>query len=592
VTRMSVPQAVELARQQLREGDLAKGEAICRQILAQQPQNSEVVNLLGAISMSRGDCNAAISYFDASLCMDPNQSYVHCNRALALQALQRLPEAVQAARRATELSPEFPQAHNHLGLMLFAAGQTEESIAEFGRALAINPDFADGYNNLGNAYKDMGDIAKSLECYRRGAKLDPDSIFSQGNLLMALHYDPDADAPAILAAARAWAARFAEPKIGSWRAHANNLDPDRVLRIGLVSPDFRWHPVGRFLMPWLANFDRSRLQIICYADVVHPDSATDRLRADATQWRNICGMPDAALAEQIRADQIDILLDLTLHSCGNRLPMFALKPAPVQATYLAYCSTSGMTAMDYRLSDPYLDPPQSGAAQIYSEKTIRLAETYWCYEPTIGTLPITPLPALTNGYITFGCFNNFCKVSAPAWSAWRRLLTAVPNSHLRIHARPGVHRSKSMKFLADAGIAENRIHFLDMLPPDQYLQQYQQTDIALDPFPFNGGTTSCDAIWMGVPVVTLRGKTAVGRAGASILSNLKLEELIAETIEQYISIATNLANDLPRLSNLRETLRERMQRSPLMDAKAFARDMEIALRQMWRETVGKASEKS
>lgn len=588
MTRMSVPQAVELARQHVRSGDLAKGESICRQILAQQPQHSEVVNLLGAIAMKRGDCNAAIGYFDVSLQMDPGQSYVHCNRALALQALQRLPEAVEAARKATELSPDFPQAHNHLGLMLLATGQAEPAITEFQRALEINPDFADGFNNLGNAYKDMGDIGKALANYREGAMLDPDSIFLQGNLLMALHYDMDADAPAILAAAKKWAARFAEPMVGTWRPFENDPDPDRVLRIGLVSPDFRWHPVGRFLMPWLTHFDRSRLQVVCYADVVHPDGATQRLRGDATEWRNICGVPDAMLAEQIRADRIDILIDLSLHSCGNRLLLFALKPARVQATYLAYCSTSGMSAIDYRLTDPYLDPIETAETDaMYSEKTIRLAHTYWCYEPSIGTLPITPLPALANGHITFGCYNNFCKISPATWEAWRRLLLAVPNSHLRVHARPGAHRQANQRYLAEAGIEENRIEFVDTLPPDQYLQQYQQTDIALDPFPFNGGTTTCDAIWMGVPVVTLRGHTAVGRAGASILSNLKLEELIAEDIEQYISIAANLAGDLQWLSKLRESLRDRMKQSPLMDSIGFARDMEIALRQMWQETVGK-----
>jgi protein O-GlcNAc transferase len=589
VTRMSVPQAVELARQHVRNGDLAKGESVCRQILAQQPQHSEVVNLLGAIAMSRGDCNAAIEFFDASLQMAPDQAYVHCNRALSLQALGRLPDAIEAARRATEISPEFPQGHNHLGLMLLASGQAEAAITEFQRALEINPDFADAYNNLGNAHKDMGDIGKALANYREGAKLDPDSLFLQGNCLMAMHYDPEADAPAILQAAKQWSARFAEPAAVMRRGHDNNLDPDRVLRVGLVSPDFRWHPVGRFVMPWLAHHDRAKFQLICYSDVVHPDSATERLRGDADEWRNICGVRDMQLAAQIREDRIDILLDLTLHAAGNRLLMFALKPAPVQATYLAYCSTSGMSAMDYRLSDPYLDP--SGAAENYSERTIRLPHAYWCYEPTLGTLPITPLPALSAGYITFGCYNNFCKVSPATWEAWRRLLATVPNSHLRLHTRPGSHRAASTTFLSAGGIDAGRIQFVDTLPPDQYLGEYQQTDIALDPFPFNGGTTSCDAIWMGAPVVTLRGRTAVGRAGTSILSNLKLEELIAAGVEQYISIAARLAADLPRLANLRDTLRDRMKQSPLMDAPGFARDMETVLRQMWRETVDKLRRK-
>jgi predicted O-linked N-acetylglucosamine transferase (SPINDLY family) len=270
-----------------------------------------------------------------------------------------------------------------------------------------------------------------------------------------------------------------------------------------------------------------------------------------------------------------------MHAADNRLLVFARKPAPVQVTYLAYCGTTGLSAMDYRLTDPYFDPPGQNE-RFYSEQSVRLPETYWCYRPPIETPPVNALPALEEGYVCFGSLNNFCKVTPPTLAAWSRILQAVPGSRLLLHARAGSHRDRVRAFLAEQGISTARLEFVDFLPESEYFEIYQRIDVALDPFPYGGGTTTCDALWMGVPVVSLAGQTAVGRGGVSILSNIGLPELAAHDSEHYVRIAEALANNLPGLAGLRTMLHDRMRSSPLTDAPRFARNIEAAYREMWR----------
>jgi len=297
-------------------------------------------------------------------------------------------------------------------------------------------------------------------------------------------------------------------------------------------------------------------------------------------WRDSADWSDSELANRIRADQIDILVDLALHTNGNRLQVFARKPAPVQVTWLGYPGTTGLASMDYRLTDPYLDPPGERDA-FYTEKSIRLPHCFWCYGPIRQAVEVSALPALSAGYMTFGCLNNFTKVSRAVLTLWASLLSAVPNSRLRIHMTRD-RQSKVIAQFAELGIEANRIRFAEKQPFVKYLEDYNRIDIALDPFPYAGGTTTCDALWMGVPTVTLRGHTAVGRGGVSILSNVGLTDWIAENPGQYVSIAKNKAADLPALAELRANLRERMRQSPLMDGKRFTDEMESAYRQMWK----------
>jgi predicted O-linked N-acetylglucosamine transferase (SPINDLY family) len=347
-----------------------------------------------------------------------------------------------------------------------------------------------------------------------------------------------------------------------------------------VSADLRDHVVGWNLLPLLLSRDPAFAELFCYSDVLSPDGMTDKLRACFDVWRHTAGLSHARLAELVQRDAIDILVDLSLHTAGNRLLAFARKPAPIQVTYLGYCGTTGMDSIDYRISDPHMDPADADLT-CYAETTVRLPQSYWCYRPGGPTPEVAALPADARGRITFGCLNNFAKVSPGALDAWAGILLRVPRSRLLLHVPPGDYREKTLARLIHRGVAREALEFLPRQPWDQYVQVYNSMDIALDPFPFGGGITSCDALWMGVPLVSLAGKTAVGRGGASILNNIALPELLAQDVDQYVRIAAELANDLPRLRHLRTRLRTRMQDSPLMDAPAMAKDLEQAYRRMW-----------
>jgi len=528
-------------------GRLAEAQAALREVLNRHPDHPAAVHLLGIVAGRLG----------------------------------QTAESVQLLRRAVRLQPHSAQAHNNLAFALRLSNSADEAITEFNRAIQIRPDFAEAHSNLGNALIDVGQFDQAITSHRQAVRLNPDDAKEHSNLVFLLHYHPAYDARMIHEELRRWNQRHAEPLKKLIQPHANNRDPDRRLRVGYVSPDFREHPVGQNLLPLLREHDRRQMEIFCYSNVLRPDARTDQLRGYADVWRSIVGLPDSQVVSQIRQDGIDILVDLALHSANNRLLVFAHKPAPVQVTYLGYCGSTGMDAMDYRLSDPYLDLSDSDLT-IYSEQTIRLPETYWCYGVAGPTPDPSPPPAVAAGYVTFGCLNNIVKVSPPALDLWAEILQAVPRSRLFVHCRPGTRLDAMRERFAGKGISPDRLEFPNWQPWLEYVQTYGRIDIALDPFPWGGGITTCDALWMGVPVVSLAGPTAVGRGGASILANVGVPELVARTPEQYVRIAAALAGDLPRLAELRRTLRARMQASPLMDAPRFARNFEAAYRQMWR----------
>jgi predicted O-linked N-acetylglucosamine transferase (SPINDLY family) len=386
---------------------------------------------------------------------------------------------------------------------------------------------------------------------------------------------------------RSWNDIHAKPLARFIKPHENDPSPDRKLKIGYVSPDFRAHVVGWNLLPLLRGHDRERFEIFCYADVRRPDEFTEKLRSHADQWRSLVDVGDEQAAELIRRDQIDILVDLTVHTANHRLLVFAHKPSPVQVTYLGYCGGTGMETMDYRLSDPYLDPP--GAELNYVERTVRLPGCYWCYEPGGVAPEVSPLPAPSAGHVTFACLNKFSKVSAPAMDLWAEVLRRVPGSRLIIHATPGNYLRKVLGRFAGAGVSPDRLEFVGWQNWRAYMETYGRIDISLDPFPFGGGITTFDSLWMGVPVVTLSGRTAVGRGAHSILANVGLPELVATTGEEYVRIGVELAGDLPRLTTLRAGLRSRMESSPLMDGRRFAGNVEAAYREMWRGWCAKRS---
>ena len=412
-------------------------------------------------------------------------------------------------------------------------------------------------------------------------EINPRFVNARDNLLHTLHYHPASDAGSLLVESQKWNQQHAEPLRQFIQPHGNDRDLERRLRIGYVSPDLRNHPVGRFVLPLLAGHDRNAFEVFCYAQVPRPDNTSDKLQSQTSVWRGVVGLSDEQVAEMIRQDRIDILVDLAMHTANNRLLVFARKPAPVQATYLGCVGTSGLQTMDYRFTDRYLDPDEADD-RYYTEKSIRLPGTYWCYQPNDTAPPVNDLPALKTGRITLGCLNNYCKVTAGTLETWAALLRRLGQAVLLLRSPEGNHREGLIRFMQERGIDPARL-LISQVSPAEYFQAYGRMDLALDPFPYPGGSTTCDALWMGVPVVTLSGRIAAGRAGVSILSNAGLPELIAHTPEEYVEIAANLAGDLPRLGEMRLTMRRRMRSSPLMDAAGFARGVESAYRQMWRK---------
>jgi predicted O-linked N-acetylglucosamine transferase (SPINDLY family) len=404
------------------------------------------------------------------------------------------------------------------------------------------------------------------------------------NLIFTLHYHPGYDFRTISDEQQRWNRQFSEPLQMSLQPYANDPGGERPLRIGYVSADFRDHAVGRFLLPLFERHDRERFEIFCYSGVSRPDKMTERLRALTGPWRPTFGVPDDRLAEIIREDRVDILVDLSLHSGGNRLPVFARQPAPVQLSWLGYPGSAGIPAIGYRLTDACMDPPGSrsrGTAGSAGE-LLRLPNCWCCYQPAEDAPEIASLPALSARKVTFGSLNHFSKVHEGVLARWAGVLEAVNGSRLLFPCPEGIARERVRAFFGARGIAGERLELVNYLPRSEFLRLYERIDIGLDTFPYNGMATTCDALWMGTPVLTLPGEMPASRAGLSLLSCVGLGELVAHSEEDYVRLATELAANLSRLAELRASLRGRMLASPLMDAPTFARDVEAAYRSMWR----------
>jgi len=563
------------------KGDLDNAMACNQRAVALKPAFVEAHNNLGIIWKEKGQYDRAIACYRTAVELRPDYAEAHINLGVALRDTGQVDEAIACYQRVLALRPGNADAYNNLGTALRDKGQIDQAIACYQQAVAVRPDLLGANSNLGSACKAIGQLDRALACFRRELALHPNFVPADDNLLYTLLYHPGTDARAVFDESRRWNRQHAQPLARFVVGHSNNRDPDRRLRIGYVSADYFDHASALFLLPLFQHHDRERFEVTCYAQVSRGDACTRQLRQQVQRWRSTVGQSDAQVAAQVRSDQIDILVDLKLHSADNRLLVFAHKPAPVQVTWLGYPGTTGMDAIDYRLTDPYLDPPGTDES-CYSERTIRLPDTFWCYDPLTGEPDVNALPRTGNGFITFGCLNNFCKVNDGVISLWAKVLKAVADSRLILMAPPGGARQAVLDRFGREDVAPDRIEFLAKQPRADYLRTYHRIDIALDTFPYNGHTTSLDALWMGVPVVTLVGKTVVGRAGLSQLTNLRLAELIARVPEEYVQIAAELAGDVRRLAELRSGLRLRMQTSPLMDAGRFARHVEAAYRSMWR----------
>jgi len=581
------------------------------------PEDAEVHNNLAMALQAGGQIERAINSYFRALEINPSFAGAHYSLGNALRDIGQLDDAIASYRRALQIKSDYAEAHNSLGNALRDIGQFDDAIASYHRALQIKSDYAEAHNNLGNALRDIGQLDNAIASYRRALQIKseyaeahsnlgnalrdigqlddaiasyqlalqikPDLVSGHSNLLMVLQFAPRFTQEEVFSAHRRFGEQFETTLKPHWPTHANHRDPDKRLRIGYVSGDFRAHAVAFFIEPVIANHDKSCVEIFCYANSVRHDAITDRLMAAADHWIPCFGMSDVQLAQRIGDDGIDILVDLAGHSEHNRLLVFARKPAPIQITYLGYPGTSGLSAMDYRLTDRYTEP---GGDQYYTEKLLRLPDSIWCYRPAEDMSAVTPLPALGNGYLTFGSFNNANKIGSECIALWSRLMHSVPSARLMLVAIPeGKARLGLSKQFRAHGIADERIHYVGKLPPQEFRRMLQQVDITLDPLPVNGATTTCESLWMGIPVLTLVGERFQSRAGLSVLSAAQLPDFAAPTADALIKTAQLLANNLPLLSNIRAGLREHLITTPLFDQKLFTRNLESLYRDVWRRYV-------
>jgi predicted O-linked N-acetylglucosamine transferase (SPINDLY family) len=576
------------------QGRIEEAVAAYRRALELRPDFTEAHNNLGNALRDLGDLEAAMTAFRRALELKPDFAKAHNNLGNALHDQGRIVDAEAAFRQAIALQPDYPEAHSNLAGNLCQQGRISEAIAAARRAIEIRPDYPPAHNNLGKALHEAGQWRAAADAYRSALQFNPKNSAIRSNLIYTLHFDPAPSGQAIAEATNAWNRQIADPLKADFRPHTNEHNPTRRLRIGYVSPDFCDHAVGRNLAPLLANQTQDSFEVFCYSGVVRPDGFTAQFRGWSQHWRQIAGVADEALAEIIRRDGIDILVDLSQHIAGNRLPLFARRPAPVQVSFVGYPGSAGLEAIEYRISDRWLEGERndewsgpdwhrmSNVEHTQAERVL-LIDSFWCYDPGGTELAVKDSPAKSQGHITFGSLSNFTKCNDFSLRLWARVLREVPGSRLILLTGFGDHRQRVVELFEDEGVEGNRLEFVARCPRREYLELYHRLDIMLDPFPYGGHTTSLDALWMGVPVVSLAGERPVSRGGLSILSNLGLPELVAFTEDDYIEVATRLASDVPRLAELRQTLRSRIEQSVLMDAPRFARQIEAAFRSIWQQ---------
>lgn len=553
---------------------------------------------------------AAHQWCSQALALDARNAKVQFTLGNVLHAQGQHDAAASALRLALELQPDFPEALNNLGNILLSLRRHRESIATFERAIAqrsdyvdalanlgnaqreasfpdlaekalqeairIRPEFAAAYSNLGNAYFDQGKVDLALDNYRRGIELGQDDRDFVPNYLFALNYSPSASDTELAEETRRLTQVYYDPLLRDPPAIDGDAIAVRRLRVGYVSPDFWMHPVARFMLPILDHHDRSQFEIFAYSSRYLKDAMTTEIKKRVDHWLDVHQLDDAALADQIRSDGIDLLIDLTMYARDCRPGLFALKPAPVQISYLAYVGTTGLATMDYRITDTVLDPPEQSPLP-FSEQPLRLPRCWWSFAvpPSVVRIPsVVPPPCLEHGVVSFGSLNNFVKVNEQVRSLWATLVASVPGSRLVLHIKQTRARQGLLDFFEDHGVSRDRITLVGYQNGPAYMATYGTIDIALDTWPFAGGTTSFDALWMGVPLVTLAGQRSSSRGGASILTTLGRPEWIATSPDEYIGIAQRLAADPQQLKLIRGCLRSELLSSPLMDNAGFTRELE------------------
>ena len=599
-------------------GDRKSAEASLEEVVRREPGNAGALNNLGLLCFESGKAAKAIVWYERALEIDPACGETWCNLADALASRGEADRAVHGYRKALAVKPDLYEANIGLGALLESAGDLEPARDCYIAALRANPrsaaahfrlgvimrqwdrpveaaacfrnvlrfDHANpaAHLNLGEALQASGRLEESEACFNDALALAPGNNLACSNLLLGMNYNPAYTPEAIFKEHRRWGERFgslpaapAEPFAGA--------GPERRLRIGYVSSDFCRHPAGRFIMPLLRFRNRDRFEVFCYSQGKVHDELTDAFKALADGWREIRAHSDDEVAAMIRQDRIDLLIDCTGHMADNRLPLFARRCAPVQASWIGYPNTTGLRTMDYRFTDAVCDPP--GVSALFTEELIRLPGGFCCFLPADRTPAVSPLPGLKNGRITFGSLHTPVRLNSMVVALWSRVLQNVPGSRLlmfRTTLEDEIIARLTGMFGAN-GIGSDRLEFQRTLPSHGYLAVYNRIDIALDTLPWSGHTTACEALWMGVPVITLRGNRHAGRMTASVLTRVGMEEWIAPSAEEYVAIARQKAADLPMLAEFRGVLREKMRKSSLCDGAGFVKEVEKAYRECYKKKV-------
>jgi protein O-GlcNAc transferase len=640
------------------QGKLAEAEASYQRAVAIAPTYGSAHNCLGVLRAQQKRLTEAIASFDLALRSEPENPEYHYNLGLALnesgkheqaklhfrQALRCRPDypeawndlgsalvmtdsfdaAVVSFQQALRLRPDFAQAHSNLAKALQSQGNLDDAVRHCQQALTFKPDFAEAHHNLGFALLEQGRLKLAMASFERALQVQPELEAARWNHLFCMNYDPDADPDAVFAEHCRWGRRqlsvvscqlserkaqtgMSVPPVinGNPQSTTDNcqlttdnyFDPERRLRVGFVSPDLRNHALTRYFEPVLANLDPRLFETFCYAEVAHPDAVTRHLQSLAAGWRWTCRLTDAEVAQSIRNDRINILVDLAGHTRDSRLAVFAHKPAPIQVSWLGYMNTTGLTTVDYRLTDEVLDPLSGGSkhssdtghrtpdsGQIYdTEELVRLPGGICCFAPPKDAPEVTALPAQSRGFVTFGSLNNLFKLNHKVFDLWTQVLNSVPAAKLLMfHDKlTGAARDNICKEFTNRGIDSNRLLLRHGSCAPGYLGVYGEIDISLDVFPCTGGVTTCESLWMGVPVVSLCGVRPASRNSAAILTRIGLEDWAVQTPEEYIECALRWASDPGNLAALRKELRSRMM-TTICDAPRFTRELEGAFRTMWR----------
>lgn len=568
------------------EGDINQGVAYYKKALYYNWHYADAMYNLGVAYGEMLKFDMAIVFYELALHFNPHCAEACNNLGVIYKDRDNLDKAVECYQMALSIKPNFSQSLNNLGVVFTVQGKMDAAASMIEKAIIANPTYAEAYNNLGVLYRDVGNISLAIEAYERCLQIDPDSRNAGQNRLLAMNYIDEGLDDRLFEAHREWGRRFMNlyPQYTSWD---NPKDMERPLVVGYVSPDYFTHSVSYFIEAPLSHHNYANYKVVVYSAVVKADAKTlkfkDRVLKKGGLWRDIYGVDERKVASMVRDDKIDILVELTGHTANNKLGMMACRPAPVQVTWIGYPNTTGLPTIDYRMTDGLVDPPNTRQKNV--EELVRLPECFLCYTPSPEAGPVSPTPALSNGFITFGSFNNLAKITPNVLRVWATILCAVPNSRLVVKCKPFCCDSVRQRFLStleQMGLESLRVDLLPLiLFNHDHMQAYSLMDISLDTFPYAGTTTTCESLYMGVPCVTMAGSVHAHNVGVSLLTKVGLGRLVAKTEEEYVKLALQLASDVSALGELRMTLRELMSKSPVCDGAKFTQGLESTYRNMW-----------